>query len=73
MLSSSLYTILKLSKTTSPNKLFDYECVTLYTTLFFIIIMSMFDENKQEEKMERKEATLYNIWVKSKKDGELFM
>ena len=30
MLSSSLYTILKLSKTTSPNKLFDYDCVTLY-------------------------------------------
>ena len=32
MLSSSLYTMLKLSKTTSPNKLFDYDCVTLYIT-----------------------------------------
>ena len=30
MLSSSLYTMLKLSKTTSPNKLFDYDCLTLY-------------------------------------------
>ena len=30
MLSSSLYTMLKLSKTTSPNKLFDYDCVALY-------------------------------------------
>ena len=30
MLSSSLYAMLKLSKTTSPNKLFDYDCVTLY-------------------------------------------
>ena len=27
---SSLYTLLKMSKTTSPNKLFDYDCVTLY-------------------------------------------
>ena len=30
MRSSSLYTMLKPSKTTSPNKLFDYDCVTLY-------------------------------------------
>ena len=30
MLSSSLHTMLKSSKTTSPNKLFDYDCVTLY-------------------------------------------
>ena len=30
MLISSLYTMLKLSNTTSPNKLFDYDCVTLY-------------------------------------------
>ena len=30
MLSSSLYTMLKLSKTTYPIKLFDYDCVTLY-------------------------------------------
>ena len=28
---SSLYTMLKLSKMTSPNKLFDYDCVTLCT------------------------------------------
>ena len=27
---SALYTMLKLPKTTSPNKLFDYDCVTLY-------------------------------------------
>ena len=33
MLSSSLYTLLKLSETTSPNELFDYDCVTLYTEL----------------------------------------
>ena len=30
MLSSSPYAMLKLSKTSSPQKLFDYACVTLY-------------------------------------------
>ena len=30
MLSSSLYTLLTLSKTTSPQELFAYDCVTLY-------------------------------------------
>ena len=30
MLSSSIYAILKKSKTSSPQKLFDYDCVTLY-------------------------------------------
>ena len=30
MLSSSLDTLLKVSKTTSPKKLFTYDCVTLY-------------------------------------------
>ena len=30
MLSSSLSTMLKLSKTTSPKKPFDYDCVTLF-------------------------------------------
>ena len=30
MLSSSLDALLKLSKTSSPQKLFDYDCVTLY-------------------------------------------
>ena len=30
MLFSSLDSLLKLSKTTSPTKLFDYDCVTLY-------------------------------------------
>ena len=36
MLSPSLYTntMLKLSKTTSPNKLFDNDCITLYLGLF---------------------------------------
>ena len=27
------YTVLKLSKTTSPDKLFDYDCVTLYNSI----------------------------------------
>ena len=37
MLSSFLHTMLKPSKTTSPNKLFDYDLVTLYVTysIFF--------------------------------------
>ena len=35
MLSSSLHTLLKLSKTTSPNKLFDNDCVTLYADFPF--------------------------------------
>ena len=30
MLSSSLDALLKLSKTSSPQKLFDYDCATLY-------------------------------------------
>ena len=34
MLSSSLDAMLKLSKTTSPPKLFDYDCVTLYPIMF---------------------------------------
>ena len=31
MLSSSLDALLKLSKVTSPQKLFDYDCITLYS------------------------------------------
>ena len=34
MLFSSLDTLLKLSKTTSPNKLFAYDCITLYYMMF---------------------------------------
>ena len=30
MLASSLHAMLKLSKTSSPQKLFDYDCVTVY-------------------------------------------
>ena len=33
MLSSSLDTLLKVSKTTSPQKLFAFDCVTLYLVL----------------------------------------
>ena len=36
MLSLSLYAMLKLSKTTSPQKLFDHDCITLYTFLNLI-------------------------------------
>ena len=38
ILSSSLYTLLKLSKTTPPNKLFDYDCVTLYIEINFLYL-----------------------------------
>ena len=34
MLSSSLDALLKLSKTSSPQKLFDYDCVTLYFEVY---------------------------------------
>ena len=34
MLNSSLYTMLKLSKTSSLQKLFDYDCVTLYIKIY---------------------------------------
>ena len=37
MLSSSQDTLLKVSKTTSPQKLFDYDCVTLYQTLYLTL------------------------------------
>ena len=33
MLSSSLYAMLKLSKKRSPQKLFGYDCITLYLNL----------------------------------------
>ena len=36
MLSSSLYTMLKLSKMTSLNKLFDFDCVTLQHPLIYL-------------------------------------
>ena len=35
MLSSSLDTLLMMSKTTSPKKLFGYDCVTLYNQCVF--------------------------------------
>ena len=38
MLSSSLFTMLKLSKTTSPNKLFDYDCITLYSVPYSLVL-----------------------------------
>ena len=44
MLSSSLYTMLKPSKTTSPKKLFDYDFVTLYIQC---------DEIKWEQVLQR--------------------
>ena len=31
MLSSSVYAMLKLSKTTSPQKLYSFDCITLYS------------------------------------------
>ena len=37
MLSSSLDTLLKVSETTSPQKLFVYDCVTLYDN--FLMVM----------------------------------
>ena len=40
MLSSSLYTLIKLSKTTSPQKLFDNDCVTLYIKIYNIKLQS---------------------------------
>ena len=36
MLSSSLHEFFKLSKTTSPQKLFAYDCVTLYRLSLFV-------------------------------------
>ena len=37
MMSSYLDTLLKVSKTTSPQKLFDYDCILLYIKNFFLI------------------------------------
>ena len=39
MLSLSLLTMLKLYKTTSPIKLFDYDCVTLYYVCMYVCIV----------------------------------
>ena len=36
MLSSSLDALLKVSKTSSPQKLFDYDCVTLYLCVIHV-------------------------------------
>ena len=38
MLSSSLDTLLKVSKTTSPQKLFAYDCVTLYLLGLYLVV-----------------------------------
>ena len=38
MLSASLDTLLKVSKTTSPRKLFAYDCVTLYIDTYIDVI-----------------------------------
>ena len=43
MLSSSLYTLLKVSKTTSLQKLFAYDCATLYIHIY----ISQKEENKK--------------------------
>ena len=40
MLSSSLDTLLKVSETTFPQKLFAYDCVTLYVLLFLVCLRS---------------------------------
>ena len=37
--SLSLYTMLKLSKTLSPKKLFDYDCVTLYVQNWVLVLI----------------------------------
>ena len=55
MLSLSLDSLLKLSKTTSPQKLFDYDCVTLYIIMgvlkkpmqLRIVINKNFDKFKE--------------------------
>ena len=39
MLPSSPFTMLKLSKTTSPNKLLHNDCVTLYTASWFWVTL----------------------------------
>ena len=38
MLSSPLYAILKLSNTTSPQKLFAYDCMTLYLKIIAYLL-----------------------------------
>ena len=40
MLPSSLDTLLKMSKTTSPQKLFANDCVTLYFNFFHCLVIS---------------------------------
>ena len=42
MFSSSLVALLKLSKTTSPLKLFPFDCITLYITKNFMIEIENF-------------------------------
>ena len=43
MFSSSLDTLLKVFKTTSPQKLFAYECVTLYCSMVKSSLVCCYD------------------------------
>ena len=56
MLSSSLDTLLKMSKTTYPKKLFAYDCVTLYIIIIYDCSMSL--ENKMADSVK---GSLYTI------------
>ena len=54
MLSSSRYTMLKLSKTTSPQKLFDYDCITLNVCQSLLLCSSMAVKIKYIREDEKK-------------------
>ena len=49
MLSSSLDVLLKLSKTTSPQKLFDYDCKTLYLCKTKLLYSGLLDSAPDPE------------------------
>ena len=83
MLSSSLDTLLKVSKTTSPQKLFAYDCVTLYIKTANIIIKNFGHKLQGNYEITTLRSLdgicyfhkkrFYTIFSSSKRDGRPFL
>ena len=61
MLSSSLDTLLKVSKTTSPKKLFAYNCVTLY--VYFSILQIVYRKAQVDPFYPNLEYFITNLYA----------
>ena len=71
ILSLSLDTVLKVSTTTSPNKLFDHDCVTLYTASQIICKLQVFCKVHQPESPQDP-AWQFISWGRSAQYSSMF-